>query len=123
MQKFTTDCLNVYIQDGIMFVEFLKEHVDFEDVDLGIKKRIEMAEGKSFAMLSDITRGKSITREARQRMGEKDAGAGVKAVAIIVGSKIHEVLFNFFHSVYKSPAPAKLFTNKEKALKWLEQYK
>jgi len=123
MTENSEDRFSFKIEDGIVHAVFYKEFVDYDYVDAGVKARLELTGEKSYPMFSDFRKVKSSTREARERMAAKDAGIGVSAVAILVNSKIQRVIYNFFNSIYKSPAPARLFTDREKALKWLEQYK
>ena len=123
MDEYKDDRFHIKIEDGIAYVIWLQDHYEYEDVDFGIKKRREITEDKEYVMLSDIRGVKSGSREARQRLSQKDAGEGMKAVAVVVSSRIHRVLYNFFSTIYKDPAPTKLFTDKEAAIKWLQQYK
>jgi len=123
MNEYIDDNFNIKLEDGIVYIAFLKEFYNYDQIDLGIKKRLEIVGDNSYPMFSDFRKVKSGTREARQRFSEKDAGIGVKAVAVYINSKVQKIMFNFFNSIYKAPAPTRIFTDKEKALKWLEQYK
>jgi hypothetical protein len=102
--------------------DWLVEHADYEFVDFGTKKRLEITGTNSCVMLSDIRKLKSISREARQRLAGKDGSIGVIAVGIVMNSKIQAVMFNFFNMIYKAPSPVKLFTDKEEAIKWCKQF-
>jgi hypothetical protein len=108
--------------DEIIFVEWLKEEYDYEEIDFIIKKRIELCAGKSFPIFTDLRKLKKGTRQSRERLAGMDAGIGVSAVAVLVGTRVQKTLFNFFNAIYKAPAPTRLFTNKESALQWLRQY-
>ena len=113
--------LKMWIEDGIIFVYFLSETITYNIVDFGIKKRLEMAKGKSYPFFANMLNVKHFPREARERMAQKDAASGTTCVAIVFKSKIQVVLLNFFNRIYKAPAPTKLFTNEEDALAWLKQ--
>lgn len=121
--EYNCDRFSILIRNGIVYFTFLEEIVDFSLVDDAIIKRLELANGRTFPVFSDLRVVKNSSREARERMASMDGGRGVSAVAVLVNSKVQRVIYNFFHSIYKAPAPAKLFTDKEKALAWLEQYK
>ncbi len=123
MKEYKDDGFHMYIDDGIVFIEWLKSDYKYEDVDNAIKMRLELTGNKDYPMFSDIRKVKLGTREARQRLSHKDAGLGVKAVGILMDSKVQQVMFNFFNAVYKSPAPNRIFSNKEAAVKWLQKYK
>ena len=114
---------DIWIEDGIVHIIYLYEQFTEEMVDSLIKQRLELTKDKSYPMFSDIRKTKSFTREARQRFAQKDAGYGTMVVAILINSKIQEIIYNFFSTVYKAPSPAKMFTDKEKSLKWLKQFK
>jgi len=121
--EYTDERFSIQIKDGVVHVVFLKDYIDYDFVNDLINTRIQITGDKTYPMFSDFRKVKSGPREARERMAAKDGGYGVSAVAILINSKIHKIIYNFFHSIYKAPAPAKLFTDKDKALKWLEQFK
>ena len=111
-----------YWHEGILMCDWTALHADYDFVELGIKKRIEITGSNPCVMISDIRSLKASTREARQRMAGKDASNGMVAVAVVVNSKVQSVIYNFFKEVYKLPAPARVFTNKAKAIEWCKQY-
>ena len=120
--RYEDEKLKLFYEDGILFCEFLSEIADFELIDSGVKKRLEITGTKKTVMVSDIRRFRSSTREARQRMSAKDAAEGIVAVGIIMNSKVQQVMYNFFNAIYKQPAPAKVFTTKEDAVEWIKQF-
>ena len=123
MENSSNNIAEMSIEDGILYIVYSCDHYTEEMVDAGIKQRYELTKETPYPMFADIRKVKTSTREARQRMSQKDAAFGTKAVAILINSKVQEVLYNFFNVIYKAPAPAKMFTNKEKAIEWLQQYK
>ncbi|MDD3875944.1 MAG: STAS/SEC14 domain-containing protein [Bacteroidales bacterium] len=123
MDKYADDKFSFELIDGILHVLAITEFVDFKTIDDAINKRNEYLKDKKYPMFSDIRKVKSITREARERLAAEDAGTGVNAVAILVSTKAQRIIYSFFNSIYGAPAPAKIFSNKEKALAWLQQYK
>jgi len=123
MKEYSSKEFAIKLEDGIVHVLFRVEFVNYVHVDTGIKKRLEITEGKTYPMLSDITAVKGSTSEAKKRMAEIDASTGISALAIIYKMKLHLILFKAFSLIYKPPVKTKLFKNKAHALKWLEQYK
>lgn len=123
MEKFENDAWKMWIEDDIVFVTYLKEHYNEKMIDEGIKGRLNITKGNEYLIFADIRKLKSTTREGRQRMSCKDGGIGVIAVAILSKSKVQEVIYNFFNLVYKAPAPAKMFTDQNKAIEWLKKIK
>jgi hypothetical protein len=122
MESYIDDNLSIQIENGIMFIDYFIEHGTYDIVDKGIKKKIEMLKGRSFPVVSDMRAVKTSTRESRQRMSEPDAAIGVTAVAVVLNSKVQRVMFNFFSAINKRPAPAKIFTKKEEAIKWAQKF-
>jgi len=123
MEKFENKDWKMWIEDDIVYVKFLTGHYTDKMVDEGIKGRLSITKGKEYLMFSDISKLKSSTREARQRMSGRDGGKGIIAVAILSKSKIQEVMYNFFNVIYKAPAQARMFTDEKKALEWLNMIK
>jgi len=102
MEKFENKDWKMWIEDDIVYVKFLTGHYTDKMVDEGIKGRLSITKGKEYLMFSDISKLKSSTREARQRMSGRDGGKGIIAVAILSKSKVQEVIYNFFNLVYKA---------------------
>jgi len=115
--------IEIWIDQDILNVVFHKETLSFEDADSAIKRRIEMVKGQSFLFFSDARKIKNVSREARTRMAQKDSTTGVIAAAILINSKTHRIMYNFFMKIYKPDANSKIFTDKDKALEWLYQQK
>lgn len=120
------DILNLYFENGILVGEFAKDL----DVDLKTAKRIvqarkEISNYQPCLILVDVTSVKSVSKEARDYFGSKEGSSHLIASAIYSNSKLSNFLANFLIKVnlLKSEAPIKLFDNREKAMKWLEQFK
>ena len=73
-------------------------------------------------LLVDLTRAKSITREARTYYSGAEAAAHYKAVAIVAGSPVSRVIGNFYLGLNKTPTPTKLFGSEIEALAWLRGF-
>jgi hypothetical protein len=123
MENYVDEDFSIKIEDGIVFIVFFREHADFGFVDKGVKKRIEMTEGRPYPIITDMRKIKSATREARIRISEADAGAGCPAVAVIVNSKLQKVMYNLYNAIFRAPAPCRLFTERKDALEWIQQFK
>lgn len=114
------------IKDGILFT-YYKNGLE---INLSIAKkilasRLNFTNNKSYITLIDGRYLKSLDWGAREFFASKEAQEGIKAAALLSGSKLTSYIGNFFLKITYKPrsVPAKLFTNKEKALQWLEQYK
>jgi len=123
-REFITPYIKFWIEDDIVFGEYLPNvQLTLEAVKTSIEARIEFTKGKPHLFLCDLTPVKSATKEARD-FSSKDIGIqGITAGALIVNSSVSKIIGNFFLSINKPSAPAKLFTDKAEALKWLQQFK
>jgi hypothetical protein len=103
-------------------------YTDYSDVDIAIaRQEIEnirkLSKGKRMPCVVDITRIKSVSREAREYYASEDSYDVFTAVALLVNSPLTLVLANFFLGINKPIMPVKIFTSEERALKWLKNYK
>lgn len=125
MEIFENEYCKQWIEDGILYHVMLAESYDEKMIEGMIEIKYKLTAGKSYPMLSDTTRMKHMTREARERSSKKDVGDNLTAVAMLVKSKVQVILFNFYNKVYKAPNVTRIFhyTQKDEAIAWLEQYK
>ncbi len=112
-----------YIEDGIFHVILTYEDYTEEMADSIIKQANLIAKDQSYPFHIDLSKVKSYSRGARNRGTQEDVGRIAKVVAILVHSKLQEVLYNFFKVMHKESAPSQMFTNKNKAIEWLKQYR
>ncbi len=113
----------IKIEDSILYATLLTGNVTEEMIDLATKERLALTQDQSYPFLFDARKLKYVSRAGKQRMIQKDSFHGVLSAAFLIDSKVQEVIFNFFKAFYKTPVPIKMFTNKEKAIEWLQQYK
>ena len=123
MEIFENNTVKIWIENDICYGTFLVPTVTVEIIDEAIIQRLNLQKGKDYVMISDIRNVKKANRAARERIGKQDSAEGTIAVGVIINSKIQAMMYNFFNTVYKAPRPAKLFTDVNEALKWLEQFK
>lgn len=84
-----------------------------------LKDRLDFQEGISFRHLIHFD-ADSVNKEARDFM-TKEGQKGIKAGAFIVGNKVTSVIINFYLSVNKPRVPTKFFTDRSKAIEWLDK--
>ena len=77
---------------------------------------------KMLPLFIDITRCKTITREARVHYARKQVGEAVCAIALLIGSPVSKVIGNIFLGFDKPEHPLKLFTSESDAMKWLKGF-
>ncbi len=123
MEEIRGEYADIKLTDGIVHVIYKCESYDEKMVDQSIRDRFLVTKNESYPMFSDARKIKKFSREARHRLSQKDAGDGVIAVSILTNSKIQQVIYNFFNVVFKAPSPTRLFSDQEKAMEWLQQFK
>jgi hypothetical protein len=114
--------VDLELKDGILFLTY-KKKITLEIAKEVVKLRKLFSEGGIYPMLISGTNVAFFEKEARDFLSSAEGVEGVSAGAIIGNSVFHIYLGNFFIKVSKPSIPAKLFTDREKALKWLEGFK
>jgi hypothetical protein len=118
------DFIEMWIEDGILY------HVYPKDLEITLpvarhitQTRIKISEGKSWPLLTDARRLKSIDKDSRDFWAKDEGLQYLTAGVVLINSPILKLLGNAFIFIDKPTKPLKLFTNQEAALKWLEHYK
>ncbi|MFW9873286.1 MAG: hypothetical protein ACFFG0_09305 [Candidatus Thorarchaeota archaeon] len=73
-------------------------------------------------IIVDISKIKSVTREAREYFASEKAAEVTTGIAVIVGSPVSKIVGNFLIGLNKPNYPIKLFTSEKKAKEWLQQF-
>lgn len=123
MKKFENDFAVAWFEDGIVFLKFQQDTIlDLEAIKQTIElgKKITVEENKY--MLCDITNIRSVTNEARQ-YASKYGHSLIDACAVIVNSYFTKFLFTSYTKFIQLDVPFAFFTNKEKAVEWLNELK
>lgn len=86
-------------------------------------KRVEAFNGVARPVFVDIRNLVSIDGESRKYFASKEAGQLILAGAIYMNNPITKWFGNVFLTLDRPQPPARLFTDRNKALNWLEQWK
>ena len=118
-----TEYVNMFIKDGIFQCYFKTLDV----MDLGVathtvKDRLNFFKNEAYPCLFDITEVRQTTKEARDYMADKGNDL-VIASAMIVTNPMLKMMANFYVMVNRPKNPTRLFTDRESALEWLNQFK
>ena len=116
------DYMDYQIIDGIMVCE-LKQKVliDMPIAIALVEARLETCDGKRYPTIFNYDNFNYAGKDVRDFMNTKGL-EGMSAGAIFTNSFAVKTFFNFFLSVTKPLIPAKVFTDREKAINWLKQY-
>ena len=77
-------------------------------------------EGKKYPSLINAANTKGASKEFRE-LAESQSPKVVSGLAIVIGNPLARIAGNLFIKFAKLSYPSKLFNNKEKALKWLQE--
>jgi len=91
------------------------------NIDAQEKIRDETGVRKTRAVI-DMRRVHAISREAREYYANERTASIQRATALLVGSKLTQVIANFFMGLNKPVSPTRMFTNPDKALAWLATF-
>jgi hypothetical protein len=126
----TRQIANEYIvysfENEILYATFLNNAaIDLVAAKKILQDRIGFIDGMGFPILVDSTGVKSTTKDARDFLSSEEARVGVKATAILISGYLSSAIANFFLKVtVKKPlVPTRIFSDRQKAINWLKQYK
>ena len=115
--------LQMFIEDGILVCIIKKMDVlDLATTRICVEQRKEFVGGQSYPTVFDITQVRHSTKDARDFLAN-EGNELVSASAILVSSPMLRMMANFFIMVNKPKNPTRMFTDKESALEWLQQFK
>lgn len=124
INKIKTSTANHYIENDILYIIFNDGAVvDLEEIKASKAARLELQNSESMLVFVDIRNLFNVTVEARKYAAEDENSKYSIAMAILVNSLPTRLLTNFFIKFNKPKTPTKMFTSKDKALTWLENFK
>jgi len=120
---FENESVVLYIQEGIVFCIYKEDVVvSFEFAKVMVDQRLIITQDKVYPLFADIRGLKYTTKEARTYLKGKGA-QGLSSSAFLINSAVQQILGNYFIKFDRPPIPIRLFTDYEKALQWLQQFK
>jgi hypothetical protein len=110
-------------QDDVLFFKYApKLEMDIEIAKQIVENRLEYTNNQPMYTVIDGSNLKSTTKEARDYMTNPDGGLkGILAGAFLANSVVTTVIINLYLTINKPPTPAKFFSNKQDALKWINE--
>jgi hypothetical protein len=114
----------IWFEDGIIHTVFKPNTVITVAVaEQVINDRITVSNGKISPIFIDVRNMVSTENAARAYMASQPAQQFLNAGALLINNQIHQLLTNLWLRIDKPIIPTKSFTDKEKALEWLETFK
>ncbi len=120
----TSTCKVWLGDDGIVrSVMFENAEETLETAKENVAAGIEVSGDKECPLMLDMSRIKSMNKEARDFYAAGDEREGAElAIALIINSPLSRMIGNFFIGLNAPVKPTKLFTDEEKALSWLKTF-
>lgn len=124
IEVFETTLLSCWFgDDGILYSESKVADRTIENYKLlfELYKKISNDGTDKIRTLGNITKTQPLSKEVREYIS-KELPKYIKAMALISDSSMGKIIGNFFIKLNTPPYPTQIFSNKEKAVKWLKQY-
>jgi hypothetical protein len=125
MHKFLdTHYVHYELQDDLLIGTYKKGlKISLEMAKEIVKVRLEFTGHKPVVALALNQGVISMDKKARDYLSSDEGVRGVIAGAIMLDTPFGSFLGNFYLSVTKPKIPLRIFSKKEAALKWLQQFR
>ncbi len=122
---FENDYVLLEKRDNIMQVKYKPE--SFISIDAAkkvVEDRLGFANGQPMYVVAEVSNIKNSTKDAREYLSDKDGGLqGIIAGAFISNKVYTYFILNLFFKIVKPTVPTKFFTDRDKAMEWIEEMK
>lgn len=123
-RQIETDLVLFSIESGILRITWKEPVViDLKMTEELYEIRTEICNGIAYPDLWDIRIIKYFTKESRAFAANPEHTKLVKAGAVIIKSKIHSIIGNYYLAFQNPPVPTKFFYTEIVAREWIEQFK
>lgn len=108
-------------QDILFFAYKTNTVIDLETARMIVADRLEFQKEKSFPVFCDIRGIKDVQKTARDYLA-REGSTLVRAVSIVVDPPISRAILEFYLKMSRPRIPTKVFTDKHKAVRFLEPF-
>jgi hypothetical protein len=120
--SFENDYANFWIEAGILYFVYKRDAaIDLNAAKQIVNDRVKFQQQKDYPILCDIRGIKGIDKAARDFLA-KEGSSYTKGVAVVVDTPMTKIISNFYLGLNKPIAPTKMFTEKQEALNYLQQF-
>src|ERR1700722_11579658 len=117
-----TESAEGWHEDGIAHYIFKKSKIDMPEAVEAVELLTRICEGQPHAFYIDISKVKSITKEAREYLSRPDASKENNLGTGVLAPNVFSKLIGTFFITFNNPKiKIKLFTDKEDAIKWCKK--
>jgi hypothetical protein len=120
--SFENEYANFWIESGILYFVYKKNAaIDLNAAKQIVDERIRFQQQKDYPIFCDIRGIKNIDKAARDFLA-KEGSSYTKGVAVVVDTPMTKIISNFYLGLNKPIAPTKMFTDRQEALNYLQQF-
>ncbi|MEH2551642.1 thiamine monophosphate synthase [Bradyrhizobium sp. AZCC 2262] len=124
VQETTIGVIVFKIEDGILFFSFTPNAIYEEDNSKRVIANLrELIGDVKIPVFVDGTNLLSMSAGARTYHTSSEGTHNIKATAILANSLMAKVTATLYMGLNKPPQPTRVFTDKQEAFAWLQQYK
>lgn len=119
------DFVEFWIENGII-MNVYKPNLEKITIDVAkeiVRDRLQVSNGVTMPVMIDLTNAFTIDKASRRYFSMGDAMKYLSASAILVRNEITKLGGNIYIRIDKPKIPTKLFTEQDKAIEWLNQFK
>lgn len=114
----------IWFENGLVYAICKPDCVlSIDATRLIVQDRKRVSNGKKSPIFLDLRNMVSADNATRTYLASAESQEYITAGAILINNYIQRMLMNLWLKIDKPVIPTKGFTDKEKALQWLEQYK
>ncbi len=114
---------NYHYEEDIIIGVIKIEYLDLETSKKCTQMRKMIQQEEKALLLTDARELHDVSVEARAYATSDTVSSTVKAHAILKGEYLDAFAMNMFLKILKPAIPTKIFSDKEKAFKWLNSFK
>ncbi len=107
---------------GVLFADIKTQELAKENIDAQERIRDNLNKKKT-RVLIDMTAVSEITKEARDYFANERTASIQRATSLLISSPVSRIIGNFFMGLNKPISPTRLFTEPQKAIKWLQTFR
>lgn len=118
------DFAEIWFESGIVHIVYKAGCVlNITNIKPIVQDRIKVSNGKVSPILIDLRNLVTSDNATRAYLATPEAEKYLNSGAMLITNEIQKLLMNLYLKIDVPKLPAKVFTNKEKALEWLERFK
>lgn len=120
--SYSNEFATFWIEDGILhFIYKSAVNIDLAAAEKVAEDRIKFQAGKHYPVFCDAREIKDTEKAARDFLA-KEGSLFALAVAFLVAPRVSKVITDFYVRTSKPIIPARLFTDRHDALRFLRQF-